>query len=135
MKFIILLFIIAISNTSLGQDTLREANSFMYSRYYVLKDDGQFEFRFNHCTGTTKSFGTYKMNNRKISFVYSSIPDSLKSDSTTFSMITFEENGIKNMKRINKSDFSFTMTVIDENQEEPWKKGKARKLEYIYRLD
>lgn len=135
MKFTILFLIIAISNCCLGQDTLREVNSVMYSRYYILKEDGQFEFYFNHCTGTTKSFGTYKMNNRKITFEYSSIPDSPNNDSTEFNMVTFEEDGIKKMKRINNSDFSFTETIIDENEEKPWKKGKTRKLKYIYRIE
>ncbi len=107
----------------------------MYSRYYILKEDGQFEFHFNHCTGTTKSFGTYKMNNRKVTFEYSSIPDSMFNDSTEFNMVTFQENGIMKMKRINSSDFSFTNTIVDENQDEPWKKGKTRKIKYIYRID
>lgn len=135
MKYIVVFLTIVISNCYLGQDTLREVNSVMYSRYYILYEDGQFELNFNHCTGTTKSFGTYKMNNRKITFKYSSLPDSVNNDTTENNMITFQEDGIKKMKRINNSDFLFSKTIIEENEKKPWKKGKTRKLKYIYRIE
>jgi hypothetical protein len=32
----------------------------MYSKYYVLNDDGSFEYRFHHCTGTSIGKGKYK---------------------------------------------------------------------------
>jgi hypothetical protein len=132
MKLLLPLLLAIISTNSYCQDTLREVNSFMYSKYYILKENGQFEFHFNHCTGTIMSFGNYKLNNRKITFEYSPIPDSLNIDSAKFNFITYQETGIKKMKRDNKSDFSFIERIIEENQDEPWKKGKTRKLKYIY---
>jgi hypothetical protein len=43
-----------------AQDTLKEQNSAMYSRYYIINDDNTFEFYFHHCTGQTYGRGTLK---------------------------------------------------------------------------
>lgn len=57
------------------QDTLREQNSYMYGRYFVLFENHRFEFHFNHCTGQTLAFGNYKKRMSSISFEYDSITE------------------------------------------------------------
>lgn len=75
MKSVSALFFILLANLSFGQDTLREQDSHMYGRYYVLFETGEFEFHFHHCTGQTLAFGEYIMTKSGISFEYDSIPE------------------------------------------------------------
>lgn len=75
MKHLLILSFIFTIQWSFAQDTLREINSVMYGRYYILKEDGQFEFHFNHCTGQTLAFGKYKKRKSSILFEYDSIPE------------------------------------------------------------
>ncbi|UKN03777.1 hypothetical protein K6119_09770 [Paracrocinitomix mangrovi] len=74
MKLLSALFFICSSFLASSQDTLRERDANMYSRYYILYDNGKFEYHFNHCTGQSIGFGTYDRSKRNIKFNYDSIP-------------------------------------------------------------
>lgn len=54
------LFFCGFSISCYTQDTLREQNSVMYGKYYVLHENNKFEFFFNHCTGLTYGQGKIK---------------------------------------------------------------------------
>lgn len=60
MKCFLLVLTLFYLNSVHAQDTLKEVFTPMYSRYYVLYGNNQFEYYFHHCTGTDYGKGTVK---------------------------------------------------------------------------
>ena len=71
MKFAIFFFLIIFSFFASGQDTLRELNTSMFSKYYVLNANGTFDFYYAHCTGIEYGTGKYQKTKNEISFSFS----------------------------------------------------------------
>jgi len=70
---ILFLFPLLFSSFLTAQDTLKEQNSVMYSKYYVIKRDNSFELFFHHCTGLTYGRGKVKKGIRCWKFEYDSL--------------------------------------------------------------
>ena len=141
MKALSLLMFIAFSILSYGQDTLREQNSRMYSRYYLLFDNNSFEFHFNHCTGQSVSFGTYKKTNNGINFNYDSIPEpetKIVDSRTESDSIKIELFNISDSTRI---DYFKVLTnpykaiIYDGNCSLPTKSVKSNSIEITHFSD
>lgn len=56
-----------------AQDTLKEQNSVMYSKFYVINEDNTFELYFHHCTGLTYGRGNIKRGLKRWKFEYDSL--------------------------------------------------------------
>jgi hypothetical protein len=87
MKHLLLLVALLFPFISLGQDTLYEENSSMYSINYILNKNGTFSYSFWHCTGVSKGAGTYKKEWNSLVFHFDTIPKvkndfAVSSDST-----------------------------------------------------
>lgn len=70
---ILFLFFLFSSWLLTAQDTLKEQNSKMYSKYYVINEDNTFRFYFHHCTGQTYGSGTIKKGLKFREFQFDSI--------------------------------------------------------------
>lgn len=72
-RSILFLFFLFSSWFLTAQDTLKEQNSKMYSKYYVINDNNTFGFYFHHCTGQTYGSGTIKKGLKFWEFQFDSI--------------------------------------------------------------
>lgn len=70
------LLIILLSKLTYGfsQDTLRQQNTFGYSKYFVIHEKNQFELFFHHCTGTTYGKGEVKKGLVRWKFIFDEHP-------------------------------------------------------------
>lgn len=70
---ILFLFFLFSSWYLTAQDTLKELNSKMYSKYYIINEDNTFRFYFHHCTGLTFGTGTIKQGLKFWEFEFDSL--------------------------------------------------------------
>lgn len=111
-----------------AQDTLKEQNSAMYSKFYVINEDNTFEFYFHHCTGLTYGRGNIKRGLKRWKFEYDSLEiqasfsvctSSLEDDSISFVIrsIVDQNEFIPFLIGINKKDYGFeTKIKISKNE-------------------
>jgi len=112
MKYLFFLFLTFISNLIFSQDTLREDDSFMYSKYYILNSDGTFNFYFHHCTGYEYGEGTYQLTNKKIEFLF--MPFKMPSDSIICSKdVTADSLDIKLYYFHDSTEATFYKILLD----------------------
>lgn len=105
--FFSILFFIGFNCTCIAQDTLKEQNSVMYSKYYVLHENNRFEYFFHHCTGVTYGQGNITKGLFRWKFEF----DSLRAPSSIYSC----SNGLLT----DSVKFNFR-TTIDSNLCSPY---------------
>ncbi len=77
MKWAFKIGVLLIAISSYGQDTLRQQNTSMYPKYFVLYDNQVFEYRYSHCTAITVGRGHYEKKFGKLIFNFD-LSDSLR---------------------------------------------------------
>lgn len=105
-----------------AQDTLKEQNSKMYSRYYVINEDNTFRFYFHHCTGQTYGTGTIKKGLKFWEFEFDSLEfrapfsvctSSVEDDSISVKIRSFADQEVftPSFIQINNKVYGFESTI------------------------
>jgi hypothetical protein len=140
--FYLILFLISCSDTAHAGDTLREQDSFMYSKYFVLEANGSFDYVFHHCNGTAVGTGSYIKSFLGLRFKFDEVSDSLLLNSESkldefqsFFTTSYIQPKNMRMKTVQKQAYRFVARSRECTKCPRFRKGKRRVNSYYYSFD